>query len=203
MAELDYSGIILFTQRGWFFFSLSEELSTLGKVPKSFAHCSLALLQRHLWMFMVHPYVQDLWITANGSPEAFIVKWNPLIPIHLFKNIDYVAIVACAAVGAMIYYSMTILWPGIIGTVYSTDVLTIGWQSSVVGGGVLLAKCSTALLCHISRKRNTKRSSRLVSPSLSSHLYRQSHKCTMPPSLFSESLPVLWSVSWITSLSPA
>jgi hypothetical protein len=37
----------------------------------------------------------------------------------------------------MIYYSMTILWPTVIGTVYSTNVLTIGWQSSVVGGGVL------------------------------------------------------------------
>jgi hypothetical protein len=103
-------------------------------------------------MFMIHPYVQDLWITANGSPEAFIVKWNPLIPFHPFKNIGYVAIVACAAVGAMIYYSMTILWPGIIGTVYSTDVLTIGWQSYVVGGGVL-GKCSTALLCHIPKAK--------------------------------------------------
>lgn len=40
----------------------------------------------------------------------------------------------------MIYYSMTILWPTIIGTVYTTNVLAIGWQSSVVGGGVLLGQ---------------------------------------------------------------
>jgi hypothetical protein len=40
----------------------------------------------------------------------------------------------------MIYYSMTVLWPTIIGTVYTTNVLAIGWQSSVVGGGVLLGQ---------------------------------------------------------------
>jgi hypothetical protein len=40
----------------------------------------------------------------------------------------------------MVYYSMTILWPTIIGTVYTTNVITIGWQSSGVGGGVLLGQ---------------------------------------------------------------
>jgi hypothetical protein len=37
----------------------------------------------------------------------------------------------------MIYYSMTVLWPTIIGSVYTTNVMQIGWQSSVIGGGVL------------------------------------------------------------------
>jgi len=54
-----------------------------------------------------------------------------------FQTSDF-AVVACATIEAMVYYSMTLLWPTIIGTVYSTDVLTIGWQSSVVGGGILL-----------------------------------------------------------------
>jgi hypothetical protein len=40
----------------------------------------------------------------------------------------------------MIYHSMTIIWSTIIGTVYSADILTIGWQSSVVGGGVLFGQ---------------------------------------------------------------
>lgn len=40
----------------------------------------------------------------------------------------------------MVYYSMTVLWPTIIGTVFTTDVMAIGWQSSVVGGGVLLGQ---------------------------------------------------------------
>jgi hypothetical protein len=40
----------------------------------------------------------------------------------------------------MVYYSMTVLWPTIIGTVYTSDVVEIGWQSSVVGGGILLGQ---------------------------------------------------------------
>lgn len=69
------------------------------------------------------------------------MKRGALIPPRLFKNIGFVAIVLCATIGSMIYYSMTILWPTIIGTVYTTDVIKIGWQSSVVGGGVLLGQC--------------------------------------------------------------
>jgi Fungal trichothecene efflux pump (TRI12) len=67
-------------------------------------------------------------------------KHTPLIPPRLFKSVEYIAVVSCATVGAMIYYSMTILWPTIIGTVYTTNVIAIGWQSSVVGGGVLLGQ---------------------------------------------------------------
>lgn len=46
--------------------------------------------------------------------------------------------VACIA--AMVYYALTILWPTILGTVYTTDVRKIGWASSVVGGGILLGQ---------------------------------------------------------------
>ena len=38
------------------------------------------------------------------------------------------------------YYSMTIVWPTVIGTLYTTNVLEIGWQSCAVGGGVLLGQ---------------------------------------------------------------
>jgi len=37
----------------------------------------------------------------------------------------------------MIYYSMTILWPTIIGTIYAANIITIGWQSSVIGWSTL------------------------------------------------------------------
>lgn len=68
------------------------------------------------------------------------MKEGALVPPRLFKNIGYVAIVICAVIGAMVYYSMTILWPTIIGTVYTADVVAIGWQSSVVGGGICLGQ---------------------------------------------------------------
>lgn len=62
------------------------------------------------------------------------------MPPRLFKNIGFSAIVAIAAVGAMIYYSFTVLWPTIITTIYTADSIKVGLQSSVVGGGVLLGQ---------------------------------------------------------------
>lgn len=47
--------------------------------------------------------------------------------MRLFKNIKYDAIVACASIGAMVYYSMTVIWPTLIGALFTTDVKEIGW----------------------------------------------------------------------------
>jgi hypothetical protein len=62
------------------------------------------------------------------------------MPPRLFKNIGFVAIVTNAAVGAMVYYSFTVLWPTIISSIYTTDSIQVGLQSSVVGGGILLGQ---------------------------------------------------------------
>jgi hypothetical protein len=59
------------------------------------------------------------------------------MPPRLFKNTGFVAICVIAAVGAMVYYSMTVIWPTLIQTIYTTDSTQIGLQSSVVGGGIL------------------------------------------------------------------
>lgn len=58
----------------------------------------------------------------------------------MFRNVGYAAIVAVATIGSMVYFSLTVLWPTIIGTIYTTDSMQIGWQSSVVGGGMLLGQ---------------------------------------------------------------
>lgn len=63
------------------------------------------------------------------------------MPPRLFKNVGFVAIIIIASIGSMIYYSLTVLWPTIIGNVYTTDTIQIGLQSSVVGGGILLGQC--------------------------------------------------------------
>src|ERR1700761_1671198 len=62
------------------------------------------------------------------------------MPPRLFKKVGYVAVVTCAAIGAMVYYAMTIVWPTAIGTLYTTSIMGIGWQSCAVGGGVLLGQ---------------------------------------------------------------
>lgn len=58
----------------------------------------------------------------------------------MFRNIGFVAIIGVATIGSMLYFSLTVLWPTIIGTIYTTDSMQIGWQSSVVGGGMLLGQ---------------------------------------------------------------
>ncbi|CAG9947642.1 unnamed protein product [Clonostachys rosea f. rosea IK726] len=72
--------------------------------------------------------------------EGFFCHVQPLMPPRMFRNIGFVAVIATATIASMVYYSMTVLWPTIIQTVYTTDVKAIGWQSSVVGGGVLLGQ---------------------------------------------------------------
>lgn len=40
------------------------------------------------------------------------------MPPRLFKNVGFSAIVAVACVGVRIYYSFTVLWPTMIGSLY-------------------------------------------------------------------------------------
>lgn len=73
-------------------------------------------------------------------PEGFFCRVQPLMPPRMFKNWGFNGVITVATVASMVYYSMTVLWPTIIGSVYTTDSMQIGWQSSVVGGGVLLGQ---------------------------------------------------------------
>lgn len=84
-----------------------------------------------------------LTLVAFGFYEGLfahkVSKGVPIMPPRIFKNIEYTAIVICAAIGAMVYYALTILWPTILSQ-YTTDSTKIGLQSSVVGGGILLGQ---------------------------------------------------------------
>lgn len=62
------------------------------------------------------------------------------MPPRLFKSIGFIAVCATSSVGAMVYFSMTVMWPTIVGTIFTTDSVSIGWQSAVVGGGVVVGQ---------------------------------------------------------------
>lgn len=62
------------------------------------------------------------------------------MPPRLFKNVGFSAIVAVACVAVTVYYSFTVLWPTMIGSLYTSDSLQIGLQSAVIGGGILLGQ---------------------------------------------------------------
>lgn len=74
--------------------------------------------------------------------ESYSGHEAPLIPMSLFRNGKYNAIVACASIAAMVYYSMTVVWPTLIGALFTTDVGETGWLSCAVGGGLLLGQIS-------------------------------------------------------------
>ena len=62
------------------------------------------------------------------------------MPPRLFKKLGYICVVTCASVGAMVYYSLTIIWPTMVSTLFTSDVMQVGWKSCVVGGGILLGQ---------------------------------------------------------------
>ncbi|KAE9379631.1 TRI12-domain-containing protein [Stipitochalara longipes BDJ] len=126
IAELDYGGIFLFAAGMVLFLVGLSWGGTVHPWRSAQVLCTLLIGVATLVALIIY--------------ESFIVKQHALIPIRIFKNIGYLAVVACATIAAMIYYSMTILCPTVIGKIYSTNVLTIGWQSSVVGGGILLGQ---------------------------------------------------------------
>ncbi|KAF2006282.1 fungal trichothecene efflux pump [Amniculicola lignicola CBS 123094] len=75
-----------------------------------------------------------------GFWEAYCGIEYPLIPMRLFKNRDYDAVVACASFGAVVYYALTVIWPTMIGALFTTDIKKTGWLSTAVGGGLLLGQ---------------------------------------------------------------
>lgn len=77
--------------------------------------------------------------------EAFFCRVQPLMPPRMFKNRGFDAIVAIATVASMVYYSFTVLWPTLLATVYRAPSVKVGWDSSVVGGGVLLGQVMAGL----------------------------------------------------------
>ncbi|KAF4457273.1 fungal trichothecene efflux pump [Fusarium austroafricanum] len=82
---------------------------------------------------------------TNALSEASFCSVKPLIPSNVFQKIVFVAVVACATVASMVYYSLTVLWPTIIGKLYTNDSIKIGWQSCVIGGGVILGQAISGI----------------------------------------------------------
>ncbi|OQU94367.1 hypothetical protein CLAIMM_00728 [Cladophialophora immunda] len=95
--------------------------------------------------------VGGLTLVALGFYEQYGVKGHGvLMPPRLFKNLGFVALTMTSAIGAMVYFSMTVLWPTIIGAVFTTESIVIGWQSCVVGGGTLLGQVMSGVsLTHV------------------------------------------------------
>lgn len=57
--------------------------------------------------------------------EAYRPLKEPLVPLHLFKNTEWLASVISLSLGASVYYSQAIVWPQMTSTVYAEGRLMV------------------------------------------------------------------------------
>jgi MFS family permease len=83
--------------------------------------------------------------------EAYVPS-DPLIPVSLLKNLQFMLYVAVACVGGMIYYSLGVMWPLIVSDLFTTDLVYQGWLSmSTAGGNTLGNVCCGLAFVYIGR----------------------------------------------------
>jgi hypothetical protein len=119
IKELDVGGIILFSA-GFILFLLG--INWGGSLyPWKSAHVIASIV------------VGFFTVVAFCFYEAYIPR-DPLIPVSLMRNREFMAILALACIGGMLYYSMTVIWPSIC-TLFTDNILYDGWLSLSVSGG--------------------------------------------------------------------
>lgn len=65
--------------------------------------------------------------------------------MSLFKNARWLALAGVASVATMFYYSLTVIWPQMITSLYTTDNIEIGLMSGTVGGAIAFGQVIGAL----------------------------------------------------------
>lgn len=75
-------------------------------------------------------------------------KGDPLLPMHLFKSRGFAAIIATASVGSCVYYSMIILWPSQIASLFGGSAIHQALLASMVGTGTQLGQFMAGPMMH-------------------------------------------------------
>jgi hypothetical protein len=87
--------------------------------------------------------------------EAFMSLNEPLVPMHLFKNIPWVATMMVVSLGASVYYAFAIVWPTMVFSLYTSDLTYGGWLCCVTGCGINVGQLSGGLLARYLGKQRT------------------------------------------------
>jgi hypothetical protein len=61
--------------------------------------------------------------------ESYMKLEYPAIPVKFFGNRGFMALVCCATVASMFYYSAVLLWPQQVQALYTKNVTYAGWLS--------------------------------------------------------------------------
>jgi len=68
--------------------------------------------------------------------ESLMPLNEPLVPMHLFKNVPWVATMMVVSLGASVYYAFAIVWPTMVFAVFTSDLTYGGWLCVVPGCGI-------------------------------------------------------------------
>lgn len=79
-------------------------------------------------------------LIALGIWETYGKLSYPIIPTVFFRNRGYMALVCCATVASMFYYSAVLLWPQQVSALYTTDLAYGGWLSCTVSAATALGQ---------------------------------------------------------------
>ena len=120
LRNFDFVGTILYTA-GLLLFLMGLSWGG-GLYPWKSAHVITAII------------VGFLCLVALGFWETFAKLKEPLLPIHIFKNVGFVAAATLLGIGAGVYYAFAIVWPQMVGVLYANgDQLYGGYLSCIVG----------------------------------------------------------------------
>jgi MFS family permease len=83
-------------------------------------------------------------LVAFGFYEAYWDQVLPLFPAVVMRKIRGVIFVNVGIfLFGMMYYSVAVLWPQQIQSLYTTDLLKIGWYASALGMTGIIASMAT------------------------------------------------------------
>ncbi|KAF2713313.1 fungal trichothecene efflux pump [Pleomassaria siparia CBS 279.74] len=131
LAELDFGGIFLFVGG---LVSLVLGLSWGGGL---YPWKSVSVI--------VPLVIGFVTLVAFACYEIYVPQKYPLIPMSLFKNARWMALAGVASVATMFYYSLTVIWPQMITSLYSSNNIEIGLMSGTVGGAIAFGQVVGAL----------------------------------------------------------
>lgn len=69
----------------------------------------------------------------HHATETFLPPKQPLLPVRILKNRNYLAVVVAGSVGQMVFVCLSVLWPAQVGSLFTTNNVKIGWISITSG----------------------------------------------------------------------
>lgn len=86
--------------------------------------------------------VGGVMLIAFGFWEVFFPGTEPLVPVHLFKNLGWVASTVVLGICGGVFYAFAIIWPSMVSTLYAkpNDPMYTGYVSCIVGLGITVGQ---------------------------------------------------------------